>query len=52
MKGRMWRYFSSNNTNVYLDVLPELIYDYNNRKDRRVKMKPMEASKKKNQRMV
>ena len=48
----MWRYFSANNTNVYLDVLPKLINDYNNSKHRTIKMSPAEASNKKNESKV
>ena len=52
LKGKMWRYFSANNTNVYLDVLPKLINDYNNSKHRTIKMSPAEASNKKNESKV
>ena len=27
MKERMWKYFTDNNTNVYIDVLPDLVED-------------------------
>ena len=29
LKGRMWRYFSAQQTNHYLDVLPKLVHAYN-----------------------
>ena len=38
----MWRYFSAKNTNVYLDVLPKLMDDYNKSKQRTIKMMPTE----------
>ena len=30
MKEKMWKYFSANYTNVYIDVLPDLVRKYNN----------------------
>ena len=30
MKEKMWKYFSTNSTNVYIDVLPVLVREYNN----------------------
>ena len=32
MKERMWKYFTDKNTNVYIDILPDLVEDYNNTK--------------------
>ena len=49
MKERMWKYFTDNNTNVYIDILPDLIEDYNNTKHSSIKMTPVEASMKKNE---
>ena len=28
MKEKMWQYFSANSTNVYIDVLPDLVREY------------------------
>ena len=52
MKERMWKYFTDNNTNHYLDVLPNLVKDYNNTRRSSIKMALVEASKKKNELMV
>ena len=47
MKEKMWKYFTDNNTNVYIDILPDLVKDYNNTKHSSIKMTPVEASEKK-----
>ena len=49
MKEKMWKYFTDNNTNVYIDILPDLVNDYNNTRHSSIKMTPVEASKKKNE---
>ena len=47
MKERMWKYFTDNNTNHYVDILPNLVKDYNNTRHSSIKMTPVEASEKK-----
>ena len=49
MKEKMWKYFTDNNTSVYIDILPDLVEDYNNTRHSSIKMTPVEASKKKNE---
>ena len=49
MKERMWKYFTDNNTSVYIDILPDLVEDYNNTRHSSIKMTPVEVSKKKNE---
>ena len=49
MKERMWKYFTDNNTNHYVDILPNLVKDYNNTRHSSIKMMLVEASKKKNE---
>ena len=49
MKERMWKYFTDNNTNHYVDILPDLVKDYNNTRHSSIKMTPVDASKKKNE---
>ena len=49
MKNRMWKMFSANNNTVYWDKLDKLVDDYNNRKHSSIKMIPIEASKKENE---
>ena len=49
MKEKMWKYFTNNNTNVYIDILPDLVEDCNNTKHSSIKMTPVEASTKKNE---
>ena len=52
MKEKMWKYFTDNNMNVYIDILPDLVEDYNNTKHSSIKMTPVEASMKKNELVV
>ena len=49
MKEKMWKYFTDNNTSVYIDILPDLVKNYNNTRHSFIKMTPVEASKKKNE---
>ena len=49
MKEKMWKYFTNNNTSVYIDILPDLVKNYNNTRHSSIKMTPVEASKKKNE---
>ena len=49
MKEKMWKYFTDNNTNTYIDILPDLVKKYNNTKHSSIKMTPVEASKKENE---
>ena len=49
MKGKMWKYFIDNNTNVYIDILPDLVKDYNNTKHSSIKMTSVEAKEKENE---
>ena len=49
MKEKMWKNFSAKSTNVYIDVLPNLVKQYNNTKHSSIKMTPVKASKKENE---
>ena len=49
MKEKVWKYFTDNNTRVYLDILPDLVEDYNNTRHSCIKMTLVEGSKKKNE---
>ena len=49
MKEKMWKYFTDNNTYNYMDVLPDLVKDYNNTVHSSTKLTPIDASKKKNE---
>ena len=49
MKEKMWKYFSANSTNVYINVLPDLVREYNNTRHSSIKMTPTNASKKENE---
>ncbi len=44
LKGRMWRRFTEENTRRWVDMLPQLLQEYNNSKHRSIKMTPTEAS--------
>ena len=49
MKEKMWKYFTTNSTNVFINVLPDLVREYNNTIHSSIKMTPVEASEKKNE---
>ena len=49
IKEKMWKYFTDNNTYKYMDVLDDLVEDYNNTVHSSIKMTPIDASKKKNE---
>ena len=52
MKEKMFRYFSANNTRKYVDVLDDMVRNYNETVHSSIKMTPIEASKKKNENRV
>ena len=52
MKNRMWKMFTVNNNTVYWDKIDNIVKDYNNSRHSRIKMTPVEASKKKNEKKV
>ena len=52
MKEKMYKYFTDNNTHRYIEVLQDLVDDYNNTKHSTIKMTPVEASRKKNEHIV
>ena len=49
IKTKMWKQFTVQGNTVYLDILPEILKQYNNTKHSSIKMTPVEASKKKNE---
>ena len=49
MKEKIWKYFSANSTNVYIDMLPDLVKEHNNTRHSSIKMTPVKASKKENE---
>ena len=48
----MWKMFSANNGTIYWDKLDKLVDDYNNNYHSSIKMTPIEASKKENEKKV
>ena len=48
MKRNMWKYFTANNTHVYIDILPKLVEKYNTTYHRSIKSTPRDASKPEN----
>ena len=49
MKEKMWKYFMANSTNIYFNVLLDLVKEYNNTRHSSIKMTPVKASKKENE---
>ena len=41
----MWKYFTANNTRIYLDALDQMVKNYNDKVHSTIKMAPNEASK-------
>ena len=52
LENKMYKYFTVNNTYIYVDVLPDLINEYNNNKHFTIKMTPTEASMKYNENII
>ena len=49
MKEKMWKYFTANSTNHYINVLSDLVKEYNNTRHSSINMTPVKASKKENE---
>ena len=49
MKEKIWKCFTVNSTNVYMNVLSDLVKEYNNTRHSSIKMTPVKASKKENE---
>ena len=49
MKEKIWKYFTDSRTIRYIDVLPDLLEDYNNTVHSSTEFTPIDASKKKNE---
>ena len=49
MKEKMWKYFTANSTNNFINVLSDLVKEYNNTRHSSIKMTPVKASKKENE---
>ena len=52
IKGKMWKYMTENETKKIIDVLDDLVKEYNNTEHSTIKMTPTEASKKENEEKV
>ena len=42
-RNMMWKYFTANNTQKYIDVLPSMVEKYNNTYHRSIKLTPADA---------
>ena len=49
MKEKTWKYFTANSTNNFINVLSDLVKEYNNTRHSSIKMTPVKASKKENE---
>jgi len=52
IKQKMWKIFSEQNSSFYLDILPEILKEYNNTYHSFIIMTPIQASKKENENKV
>jgi len=48
LKSRMWKYLRTNETRKWIDIVQQLVNDYNNSFHSTLKMSPVEASKPEN----
>jgi len=48
LKSRMWKYFTANETRKWIDIVDNLVNDYNGTFHSTIKMSPVEASKSEN----
>lgn len=48
LKSKMWKYFTHTNSKKWIDILQDLVYNYNNSYHRSIKMTPTEGSMQKN----
>lgn len=46
LKERMWKQFALQGNQKWVELLPKLVYDYNNRKHRTIGMKPVDVNEK------
>ena len=44
LKGKMWKYFTANNTLKYIDVLQKLVRSYNHSRHRSIGMRPSDVN--------
>ena len=49
IKEKMWKYFSANSSNNFINVLLDLVREYNTTRHSSIKMTPVQASKKENE---
>ena len=52
LKTNMWKLFTANNTRNWIDLLPRLLEAYNKRIHSTIRLSPIEASKRKNERLL
>jgi hypothetical protein len=44
LKGKMWKYFTANNTLKYMDILQKLVKSYNHSRHRSIGMRPVDVN--------
>jgi hypothetical protein len=52
LKTKMWKYFTQVGNKKWINIVDDLVYNYNNTYHRSIKMKPIEASMEKNESIV
>ena len=52
LKTKMWKYFTQFGTRKWIDIVDDLVYNYNNTYHTSIKMMPIEGSKKENETQV
>ena len=51
-KSKMYKYFTANNTKIWIDIIDDLLYNYNKSYHRSIQMTQAEASLVKNSKVV
>ena len=46
LKGKIWKYFTANNTSKYTDILQKLVKSFNSFRHRSIGMRPVDVNKK------
>ena len=52
LKSKLYKYFTAKGTKTWINIIDELVYNYNNSYHRSIKMTPVESSLKKNSKIV
>lgn len=52
LKNNMWKEFTFNGNYEWINILPKLVNDYNKKKHRTIKMRPIDVTPKNNKKLL